>query len=47
MDDLTQQQCNCIETIRHSGDSLLSVINDILDFSKVDSGKMESGTLPV
>ncbi len=39
--DLTQEQCNCIETIRSSGNQLLSVINDILDFSKVDSGKME------
>ena len=39
--DLTQEQCNCIETIKSSGNQLLSVINDILDFSKVDSGKME------
>jgi len=44
--DLTQEQCNCIETIRRSGDSLLSVINDILDFSKVDSGKMELELCP-
>jgi two-component system sensor histidine kinase/response regulator len=29
------------ETIRDSGDSLLTVINDILDFSKVEAGKLE------
>ncbi len=44
--DLTQEQCNCIETIRSSGNQLLSVINDILDFSKVDSGKMELDLRP-
>lgn len=30
-----------VETIRSSGDSLLSILNDILDFSKVDAGKLE------
>ena len=30
-----------METIRSSGDALLSIINDILDFSKIDNGKME------
>ena len=39
--ELNQEQRNYLETIRRSGDSLLSVINDILDFSKVDSGKVE------
>lgn len=29
------------ETIRQSGESLLTVINDILDFSKIESGKLE------
>lgn len=29
------------ETIRNSGDSLLTIINDILDFSKIESGKFE------
>lgn len=39
--ELEREQKECIETIRSSGDALLSVINDILDFSKIDSGKME------
>ena len=39
--DLTREQHDYVETIRSSGDSLLSVINEILDYSKIDSGKME------
>ena len=39
--DLTPEQHDYVETIRSSGNSLLSVINEILDFSKIDSGKME------
>ncbi len=29
------------ETIRQSGETLLSIINDILDFSKIEAGRME------
>jgi signal transduction histidine kinase/ligand-binding sensor domain-containing protein/DNA-binding response OmpR family regulator len=39
--DLTDEQAEYAETIRHSGDALLTVINDILDFSKIESGNME------
>ncbi|HWQ19608.1 MAG TPA: PAS domain S-box protein [Methanotrichaceae archaeon] len=39
--DLKEEERECIETIRSSGDALLAVINDILDFSKIDSGKIE------
>lgn len=38
---LSPDQREYIETIRVSGEALLSVINDILDFSKIESGRME------
>ena len=38
---LQNEQREYVETIRTSGDSLLTVINEILDFSKIESGKME------
>jgi PAS domain S-box-containing protein len=39
--ELNREQKEYVETVRISGDNLLTVINDILDFSKIDSGKME------
>ena len=38
---LDPQQRDFAETIRKSGDALLTIINDILDFSKIESGKLE------
>jgi len=38
--DLNEKQRRFAETVRRSGDALLSIINDILDFSKIESGKM-------
>ncbi len=38
---LTLDQHDFAETIRNSGDALLTIINDILDFSKIEAGKME------
>lgn len=39
--DLTKEQKDYVDTIRISGESLLTIINEILDFSKIESGKME------
>jgi signal transduction histidine kinase/DNA-binding response OmpR family regulator/CHASE1-domain containing sensor protein/HPt (histidine-containing phosphotransfer) domain-containing protein len=38
---LSEQQKDWVETIRISGDALLTIINDILDFSKIESGKLD------
>jgi GAF domain-containing protein/CheY-like chemotaxis protein len=38
---LTEEQRDYAETIRTSGDALLTIINDILDFSKIEAGKVE------
>ncbi|MDQ5979881.1 MAG: hypothetical protein QG602_2856 [Verrucomicrobiota bacterium] len=38
---LTREQREFAETIRLSGEALLTIINDILDFSKIESGKLE------
>ncbi len=38
---LMPQQREFVETIRLSGDTLLTVLNDILDFSKIESGGMQ------
>lgn len=39
--DLNEEQFNYIDTIKKSGDALLSIINDILDFSKVEAGQLK------
>lgn len=44
--DLDLQQADFVETIRSSGDALLSLINDILDFSKIEAGKLEFENQP-
>jgi len=38
---LTPEQRHFVETVRNSGDALLTIINDILDFSKIESGNLE------
>jgi len=39
--DLDVVQRDYAQTVRNSGEALLTIINDILDFSKVEAGKLE------
>ncbi len=38
---LNPTQRDYAETVRNSGDALLTIINDVLDFSKIESGSLE------
>ncbi len=42
---LDHEQREFAETIRLSGDNLLTIINDILDFSKIEAGDMQLETI--
>ena len=44
--ELDHEQRAFVETIRNSGESLLTIINDILDFSKIEAGKLEIDLQP-
>jgi len=43
---LSPRQREFVETVRVSGDALLTVINDILDFSKIEADKLELAPRP-
>jgi PAS domain S-box-containing protein len=38
---LTDDQRQCLRTVKSAADNLLGVINDLLDFSKIEAGKLE------
>jgi CheY-like chemotaxis protein len=44
--ELDPEQHDFAETIRTSGDALLTIINDILDFSKIEAGKVDLESEP-
>jgi PAS domain S-box-containing protein len=44
---LTAAQRECVDMIRASGETLLTLINDILDVSKVEAGRLELESLDV
>jgi len=43
---VTPEQRDGLETIRDSGDILITIINDILDFSRIEQGKKELESSP-
>jgi signal transduction histidine kinase/CheY-like chemotaxis protein len=44
--ELTPYQADCLNTVKGSAESLLTVLNDILDFSKIESRKLELESVP-
>jgi len=44
--DLTAEQREYLNTVKASGESLLTIINDILDFSKIEARKMDVEQIP-
>ena len=45
--ELSQEQKEYVETIRNSGEAVLSIMNDILDLSKIEGGRMELESRPL
>jgi two-component system, sensor histidine kinase and response regulator len=43
--ELSQAQRQYAETVKSSGEALLTIINDILDFSKIEAGKLDFETI--
>ncbi|MGH9308310.1 MAG: response regulator, partial [Vicinamibacterales bacterium] len=43
---LTSETRDCLDTVKTSAESLLSILNDILDFSKIESRKLELESVP-
>ncbi|HTD87168.1 MAG TPA: ATP-binding protein, partial [Candidatus Binatia bacterium] len=45
--EMSSEQRDFVDTIRTSGEALLTIINDILNISKIESGKMELEQQPL
>ncbi|MDB5048481.1 MAG: domain S-box [Fibrobacteres bacterium] len=43
---LSEEQAKMVETLKYSGEVLLSLIDDLLDYSKIEAGKMEVESQP-
>jgi two-component system, sensor histidine kinase and response regulator len=39
--ELTDDQRQCLRTVKSAADNLLGIINDLLDFAKIEAGKLE------
>ena len=44
--ELTPYQADCLNTVKGSAESLLTILNDILDFSKIESRKLDLESIP-
>ena len=44
--ELTPYQADCLDAVKSSAESLLTILNDILDFSKIESRKLELEAVP-
>jgi len=44
--DLSPDQRDCLNAVKLSAESLLTVINDVLDFSKIEAGRLDLDPVP-
>ena len=43
---LSEDQQQCLKTVKSAADNLLGIINDLLDFAKIEAGKLELDPAP-
>jgi two-component system sensor histidine kinase/response regulator len=44
--ELTADQRECLDAVKSSAESLLTILNDVLDFSKIESRRLELESIP-
>jgi signal transduction histidine kinase len=44
--EVSAEQRECLDVVRFSADSLLTLLNDLLDFSKIDAGRLSFERVP-